>query len=193
MEFKDLDNSLITVGSPVEGGACYVCFDTTKELPTDATTKMSTLAHFMSVGELSENGYTEQKSVESEVQKGWHGTNVAVVNKGESHKYKAEFLEVNRPAVAKLRHGIKNVETDDETGALKHIKGKATGVEYVSLVFDELMSNGILCRTVVKEAAITSFDDVAHQKGAIMVYGMEFDAMDKDGFFDIYYAKPAAA
>ncbi len=191
MADKDIDNSLVTVGQPVEGGCCYVSFDTSKALPTDATTKMSTLTHFESLGELSENGYTEAKSIETESKKGWHGTDVAVLNKGQSNTYKAEFLEVMRATVAKLRYGSTAVESG-ATG-ITHIKGKDTPVEYVSLVFDELMSNGMLRRTVVHKAAITSFDDVAHQKGSLMVYGMTFTATDTDGFFDIYYAKPAGA
>lgn len=192
MKFEDLDTNLTTTGTPVNGGSCYVSFDPSQPLPTDATTKMSTLAHFESLGELSENGYTEQKSIETETAKGWHGTDVAVINKGESNAYKAEFLEVNRPAVAKLRYGINNV-TSDASGNIAQIKGKPTGLYYVSLVFDELMTNGYLRRTVVHKAAISSFDDVSHQKGALMVFGMEFKAIDQNGFFDIYYAKPSEA
>lgn len=188
----ELDPNLVTTGEPVEGGCCYVSFDTEKPLPTDATTKMSTLTHFESLGELSNNGYTETKSVDTTEHEGWHGTTIAVTNGKETNNYKAECVEIMRAAVAKLRYGIKNVEANED-GSVKHISGKASGTQYVSLVFDELMSNGLLRRTVVHKAAVTDFDDVAHKRGELMVYGMTFKAIDKAGFFDIYYAKPAAS
>ncbi len=81
----------------------------------------------------------------------------------------------------------------DENGDVTHIKAVVgTGVA-VPLVFDELESNGWLRRTVVKKATIDSFDDVPHTKGSLLVYGMTFTAIDDDGFYDIYRAKPQEA
>lgn len=187
---KEIDTNLVTVGQPAEGGCCYTSFKEDPSLPADAVTKMSTLQDFESLGELSENGYTEGKSVSTNKFKGWHGSVVLTSVSEEDHTFKVEFIEPNRPAVAKLRHGAKNVETDEE-GNLIHIKAVVgTGVK-VPLVFDELESNGWLRRTVVKKATIDSFDDVPHQKGSLLVYGMTFTAIDDDGLYDIYRAKPA--
>ena len=192
MAIADIDTSLITVGQPAEGGCCWTSFAESPTLPTDAVTKMSTLSDFESLGELSENGYTESKSVTENKFTGWHGSVVLTAISGEENTYKAEFIEVNRPSVAKLRHGSTNVEEADD-GSVSHIKGKVGSGDKVPLVFDELESNGYLRRTVIRKASINSFDDVPHQKGALMVYGMTFTAIEVDGqMFDIYRAKPAS-
>lgn len=189
---KELDTSLVTTGTPVEGGCCYTSFAENPKLPTDAVTKMSEFQGFESLGELSDNGYTEGKSVTSTKFKGWHGSVVLTSISEEDHTFKVEFIEPNRPAVAKLRFGQKNVDVD-ESGEITHIKAVVgTGVQ-VPLVFDELESSGHLRRTVVKKATIDSFDDVPHTKGSLLVYGMTFTAIDDDGFYDIYRAKPQEA
>lgn len=191
MALSDIDTSLITVGQPSDGGCCWTSFAESPTLPTDAVTKMSTLTDWESLGELSENGYTESKSVTENKFKGWHGSVVLASISGEENAYKAEFIEVNRPSAAKMRYGSKNVETGAD-GSVSHIKGKPSAGDKVPLVFDELESNGYLRRTIVRKASISSFDDVPHQKGSLMVYGMTFTAEEVDGqAFDIYRAKPA--
>lgn len=191
MATKDIDTSLVTVGQPVEGGCCWTSFKDTPTLPTDATTKMSTLEDFVSLGELSENGYTESQSVTNNKFKGWHGSVVLTSISEEERTFKVEFIEPNRESVAKLKFGEKNVTSEGEV--VTHIKAVAGTNVTVPLVFDELESNGYLRRTVIKKATVDSFDDVPHQKGSLLVYGMTFTAIDDDGFFDIYRAKPLEA
>jgi len=195
MAISELDSSLVTVGNPVDGGSCFTSFKSDVTLPTDATTKMSTLTGFESLGELSDNGFTESKSVSTDAKKGWHGTTLLVVTTDEDKKYKAEFVEVNRPSVAKLRYGADNV-TEGTDGSVSKIEDKFGVDTIVPLVFDELESNGFLRRTVVKKARVTSFDDIGHKRGDLIVYGMEFTVLDPgDGSpaVTIYRAKPAAS
>ena len=189
-ELKPFDNSLVTVGQPAEGGCCWTDFSASPTLPADATTPMA--SPWESLGDLSENGYTEGKSVTSNKLKGWRGSVVLSVISDEENTFKVEFIEVNRPATAKLRYGAASV-TAGSDGSISKIAVK-TGVNTkVPLVFDELESNGYLRRTVVKQASIDSFDDVPHQKGSLLVYGMTFTALDPgDGEpVVIYRAKPA--
>lgn len=191
MAIAEIDTSLVTVGQPVEGGCCWTSFAENPTLPTDAVAKMGTLAGWESLGDLSDNGYTESKSVTQNKFTGWHGSVVLTAVSEEENTYKAEFIEVNRPSVAKLRYGAGNVETGSD-GSVSHIKGKSGSGGAIPLVFDELESNGYLRRTVVRKASIDSFDDVPHSRGALMVYGMTFTAIEVDGqTFDVYRAKPA--
>lgn len=192
-EASDINSSYVTVGQPVEGGCCWTSFADSPTLPTDATTKMSTLTDFVSLGDLSDEGYTKSHSVTSNKFKSWHGSVVLTCISEEEHKYKMEFIEINRPSVAKINYGSKNVETDATTGAIKHIAGKPYVNETYPLVIDELDSDGYLRRTVVHKASIDEFDDEPHKKGNLLIYGMTFTAIDDDGFFDIYRAKPAEA
>lgn len=195
MPTSDIDTSLVSNGAPVEGGCCWTSFAASPTLPSDATTAISTLSDLVSLGELSDQGYTESKEIETSEFDGWHGTTIlSVVNK-EKNKYKAEFTEVQRAAVLQLRYGPENVTVDSETGEVTHVEGKPVGDVTVPLVIDELLSNGRLRRTVVPKAHITGIDDTPHQRGSLMVYGIEFTALGTGSNlkgFDLYFATPSA-
>lgn len=190
---KEIDNSLVTVGKPVDGGCCWTNFGESYDVPTDATTKMSNQDGWESLGELSENGFTEGKSVTGNKFKGWHGSIVLTSISDEDRTFKVEFIEVNRPSVAKVRYGKDNVQSGED-GSVSKIVDKIGVEAKLPLVFDELESNGYLRRTVVKMASIDSFDDVPHARGSLLVYGMTFTALDTgDGEpVAIYRAKPAS-
>lgn len=191
-DLQPLDTSLVTVGQPVEGGCVFVCFDEDPTFPSNATDEWG--AGWESAGELSTNGYTEGKSVTSTDHKGWHGSILLTTVDDETNTYKLEFVEVNRPTAAKLRYGPGNVEVDDTTGQVKHISGKPGMLVPVAIGIDELESSGYLRRTIVRKAMVSSFDDVPHQKGSLMVYGMTFTANERGGnTFDTYRAKPVQA
>lgn len=184
------DNDLVTTGNPAEGGCCWTNFSETPTLPTDATTAMAD--PWESLGDLSENGYTEGKSITNNKLRGWRGSVVLTCISEEDRTFKVEFIEVNRPSVAKARYGAANV-TAGADGSVSKISDKVGVTQRLPLVFDELESNGFLRRTVVKRATIDSFDDVPHQKGSLLVYGMTFTALDTgDGVpVEIFRAKPA--
>lgn len=193
MSYSDIDTSLVTVGQPVDGGCCYTCFDEEPTLPTSASSSMASAQGWESLGELSQNGYTEGTQINSQTFRGWHGSVVLAVVNEETHTYRLEFIEVSRTAVAKVRYGIKNIQTDAD-GNVVEIDGKSGQLKPLPLVIDELESNGWKRRTVVKKAQITAIDDTPHQKGDLMVYGLTFTAAEVDGSpFKIYRAKPAQA
>lgn len=190
----ELDPGLVTVGKPVEGGCCFTSFAENPALPTAAAAKLS--EDFVSLGELSENGFTESTESNSTDHKGWHGTVLRTEVTDQKTKYKAEFVEVDRLSVAQLRYGTDNVTADatnKETYSALKVKGIPS--KPVPLIFDELESNGWLRRTVIPKAKIDSIDDVPHQRGNLMLYGLSFTAeVDADGVAAyIYHAKPAAA
>ncbi len=190
----ELDPGLVTVGKPVEGGCCFTSFAENPTLPTAATSKLSN--DFVSLGELSENGFTESTESNSTDFKGWHGKNLLTEVTDQKTKYKGEFVEVDRLSVAQLRYGKDNV-TVDATNAETYSAINVADIPStpVPLIFDELESNGWLRRTVIPKAKIDSIDDVPHQRGSLMLYGMSFTAeVDANGVAAyIYHAKPAAA
>ncbi len=190
----ELDPGLVTVGKPVEGGCCFTSFAENPTLPTAATSKLSD--DFVSLGELSENGFTESTESNSTDFKGWHGKNLLTEVTDQKTKHKGEFVEVDRLSVAQLRYGKDNV-TVDATNAETYSAINVADIPStpVPLIFDELESNGWLRRTVIPKAKIDSIDDVPHQRGSLMLYGMSFTAeVDANGAAAyIYHAKPAAA
>lgn len=158
-------------------------------LPTDAVTKMSTFTKFESLGNISENGFTEANSRTKNKFKDWNGDVVLTSISDEENTYRLEFIEPNRASVAKLRYGSNSVEDTD--GVVDAIHGILGTDEKVSLVVDELESNGWVRRTVIPIATVDSFDDTTHQKGSLLLYGMTFTAIKGTGnAFDIYRALP---
>ena len=102
----ELNAKLATASIPVAGrGICYVSFKANPTLPTNATADMSTLTDFESLGELSDGGFSESRSISPTDHKGAHGTIIMTTIDSDTTKYKAAFLEVSRAAVAKLRFG----------------------------------------------------------------------------------------
>ncbi|MCD8211910.1 MAG: hypothetical protein LUC17_02665 [Oscillospiraceae bacterium] len=195
MAIEDLDASLVTVGQPVEGGACFACFDTEPTFPTDATTAMSSIDGWESAGELTEDGYTEGKSITSNDLKGWHGKTLLVTTEDTTNTFQCSFVEVDRGTAAKLRYGQSNVDVDSD-GVVTKIEDKSINNDEVALVFDELESNNSLRRTIVKRARVTSMDDVPHQRGSLMVYGMTFTSLepkDDSAAIEIYHETPDKA
>lgn len=192
---NELDPSLVTVGKPVDGGCAYTSFAASPKLPTDAVTKMSSLADFVSLGELTPDGFTESKSVSTTDHKGWHGTVLVTSVDDETNTFKLSLLEVNRPAAAKMRYGDSAV-TVGADGSVASIKAAMYDGRPHPLVIDELESNGFLRRTIVKKAVVTAFDDVTHQRGSLVSFGMTFTANEPDdgsAAIEVYRAKPASA
>lgn len=187
---EPIDNNLVTVGQPATGGCVFISFDTSVTMPSDASSAISTFKDFESLGDVSENGFTEANSRTKNKFKDWNGDVVLTSISDEENTYKIEFIEINRPTVAKLRYGVDNVEAGTD-GSVSHIKGVLGTDQQVSLVIEELESNGYKRRTIIPVATIDSFDDVAHQKGSLLVYGMTFTAIKGAGnIFDIYRAAP---
>ncbi len=177
-----INPSNVTTGSPVEGGCCYTSFEDSPTLPTTAASNIANAGSgFVNLGELSDQGYTQSTSTTVNKFKGWHGSVILSVVSDEENTFKAEFTEVTRAAVLKLRYGADNV-TVDADGFVSAIDPTTVPNEVVPLVFDELFSNGVKQRTVFPRASIDSIDDQAHQKGSLLLYGMTFTAnVDDDG------------
>ena len=69
-DLSNIDTSLVTVGQPTDGGCVYIAIGEDVAVPTDATTKMSTLEGWESLGEFTDDGFTEGKSVSNDTKKG---------------------------------------------------------------------------------------------------------------------------
>lgn len=188
---ENIDTSNITVGQPTEGGCIYCDFAGTAALPTDATTKLA--SGFDSLGDVSENGFTESNSVEVTNHKDWGGEIVLTSLDSEETTFKVELLEVARAAAAKAYYGASAVTTDTD-GTVKSIDYKARKVEPHPFVIDELETSGKLRRTVIRKGVVTSLDDVPHQRGSLMVYGMTITAnKPADGSAKVSVYRGAAA
>lgn len=191
---KELDSGLVTVGQPVEGGAAWTSFATSPTLPTDAVTKMSELADFESIGELSDDGVSEGADLSSNDFKGWHGTTILSVIDETTKTYKIVCSEYERGTVAKLRYGPGNVTVGTDGTWSKISETPAIPDIVVPLVFDLLTSSGHLVRKVVHRAKVTDVDDIDYKKGDLLLVGITFTVLDPGSGPDVetFRAKPAS-
>lgn len=175
----ELNSGYASVSIGIEGGGVvYTSFKADAKAPTDATTKMSTLTDFVSLGELNDDGFTDTRSVSSTDHKGYHGTPIMTTIDEDTSKFKIELLEINRPAAAKLNYGVASVTEQD--GKINAIKRKPYQIEPHPFVFQELMSDGRLHRMVIDKGVVTPSDGIPHRKGELMVYSMEITALTPD-------------
>lgn len=189
---KTINPSNATTGSPVEGACCFTSFDSTATLPDLASTDLTADSKFVNLGEISDSGYTKSTSITSNTFRGWHGSALFTQISEETNTFQAQFTEVTREAVLKLRYGADAV-TVDSSGNVTGVDPTTVPNAVVPLVFDELLSNGEKMRTVFPRATISSIDDEAHQRGSLLVYSMTFTAnVDDSGRpYYIRYAVPA--
>ena len=190
---EDLSNQLVTTGKPVEGGCAYVSFSNTPSYPTDATTALG--SDWVSLGELADDAWTLRKSITTNSFTGYHGKKLLDEVATEEYTAHFNFVEVNRPAVAKLRYGEGNVEESATDGSVSHITLKSGGLKARPIVVEELESSGYKRRTLLRTAMPTSFDDVPHQRGSLMQYGADFSLAEDpdDGAGDLWRAAPVTA
>ena len=97
----------VTTGAPVEGACCFTNFASSPTLPTSASASLG--SGWENLGELSDQGYTKSVSLTTNKFKGWHGSTLLTQVESEENTFKAEFVEIARPTVAKLRYGASAV------------------------------------------------------------------------------------
>lgn len=195
MAISELDATLVTVGKPVDGGSIWISFADSPTLPTDASTKMSTLTDFESLGELSSEGIVRSDSKSTTTHKGWHGTPLLVSDEGTDKTFKFTAVEYARGTVAKMKYGPDNVTVGTDGQWTQINETENLPLTRVSIVFDVLESNGYLDRKVIKRAMITGLEDTGYTQGDLIGVGVSFavlSAGDGTGVDVVHYrAKPS--
>lgn len=184
---KDLDSNNVSVfNAPTEGGIVYRApYGTT--LPT-AYTKPSELdTAFKSLGDLGEDGFTEETSVDSTDFKNVSGKVVLSVAAGKTRTFEMHLIEVERPALQEFVNGNATVDAE---GKLEKVELSNDDAAESSLVIYEVLSSGTLRMIVLDRAKPTSFGSIEHSKGSLMDYDVTVTALDVDGKSGtVYYAK----
>lgn len=190
----DIDETLSTTGKPREGGCLYANFDPDNcELPSDATTKITDLPGWVSLGDLTSDGIVFGRSATANQLKGHQGTVVISETSDQTETVKFTLIEPNRPSAAQVYYGKDAVEAGDD-GTVKTVHDAlATGVK-LALCEDSLESNGFLRRTVVPKMSVDTYDEVTHKQGDFISYGVTGTVIKKSAkdAKTIYRAKPAA-
>jgi hypothetical protein len=145
----------VSAGKPAVSGGIWVApLGTT--LPTDATMNLN--AAFKSLGYASEDGLTNENSVESDNVKAWGGDVVLTYQNGKDDTFKFTLIESLNIEVLKAVYGSANVTGDISTGIT--VKANADEAEDKAWVFEIIMRGGALKRIVVPCARISETGEI---------------------------------
>lgn len=136
---------------PKAGGAVWSAPIGTK-LPADATTALDTA--FEAWGYVSEDGIAENGSINSNTVKAYGGSTVLTIEGGNDITYTFTPIEYANPTVQKELYGDTNVEADTD-GSVKTVKLTDEPHEQRVFVFEHILSNGRVERTVLPCAQVT--------------------------------------
>lgn len=184
-----IDNSNVTLSArPKASGVAYWAPKGTTA-PTAYTAPDSLGAEFVSLGNVSEDGWTESTDSDSNDFKDINGDTV-LSKATKSRSFQIPLIEPFRVSVLKLSFNAENVETDTD-GSLKHVKVTNDDSEEGVLVLYELLTNGGAMMYVIKHAKPTDFDDVTHSGSDLMTRTPTFMCLSDGGSVYDMYPSPA--
>ena len=179
----------VTAAKPKTGGAVS-CAPSGTTLPTDASTALA--AAFKSLGYITDAGVTNSISRESTDIKAWGGDTVLSTQTGKTDTLTFSLMESLDPEVQKYVHGSSNVTGTLAAGMT--VKENALELDEHVLVIDTILKGGVVQRTVVPRAKVTTVGDVTYADNAAIVYPVTVTCLpDKEGNTHYEYRKGASA
>lgn len=161
----------VSAGKPAIGGSIFIA-DVGVTLPTDAITPLD--AAFENLGYISEDGYTNSNSPETEGIKAWGGDTVynALTEKPDTFQW--QMIEVGRKTVLKAVYGDSNVTGDLETGLT--VRANSKELKEKAVVIDVVLRDEILKRTVIPRAQLTELGDIVYKDDELVAYDVTYSA-----------------
>ena len=162
----------VSAAKPKVGGAIYRAPLGTP-LPASALSELDSA--FVSLGYMSDAGLKRAINLSTNPIKAWGGDTIANPQTDKSEQYTFEAAEVLNPEVQKVVNGDSNVTGSVTTGMTVKINTKE--LEEHAYVFEEILRGGVLKRTVIARASVTSIAEVADTDNDIIKYGITVRAM----------------
>lgn len=170
-----INNDNVTLSKRIESSGIAYWAPKGTAAPTQWTTPASLPAAFKSLGNLSEDGWTESTDADSNDFKDYNGDKV-LSSSTKSRSIQLPLIEPFRPSVLGVVYNSKNVETNTD-GSVKHVKITDEDSEEGVLVVYELLSNSKCVMHVAPRAKATDFDDVTHSGSDLMTQTPTFSCL----------------
>lgn len=142
-------------------------------LPTDAKAELDPA--FKDLGYISEDGFTNENSPESEEIKAWGGDTVLVVQSSKTDKFTYTLIEALNVEVLKQVYGTDNVKGTLDTGIT--IAANATPLTEQSVVIDMVLVNGVLKRIVIPKGSVIEVGETTYVDGEPIGYETTLQAL----------------
>lgn len=180
-----MDATKVTASKPKVAGAIYNAPLGTA-LPTDAVAALN--AAFVSLGYVSEDGFTNTNTPTCENVKAWGGDIVLSVQTEKADQYKFMLIEALNENVLKTVYGKDNVSGSLAEGLA--VKANSQEVASSCWVIETILKGGVLKRIVIPDGKITAMEDIVHKDNSPVGYGITLTLTpDKDGNTHYEYMK----
>lgn len=167
----------VSVGKPYVDGAIYNAPKGTA-LPTDPTSTLSDA--YVSLGFISDGGYTNGNSANVENVKAWGGKIVLTTTTEKPDTFTFTLIECTNPDVLKAVYGSDNVTIDETTGVITIRANSKDAAESV-WVIDTLL-HGKRKRTVIPAGKVSSVGDITYNDTDAVGYETTIDAMPYEAY-----------
>lgn len=178
------DTKKVTFGKPKVGGAIFAAPVGTA-LPKNATDELDVA--FKNLGYVSEDGLTNENSMETDKIKAWGGDVVLSVLTGKEDNFSFKLIEALNVEVLKFIYGEDNVEGNVATGVT--LRANSKPLENTSLVIEMILQNTIK-RIVIPNGTISELGEIAYVDEDAVGYEVTLSALpDENGDTHIEYFK----
>lgn len=175
--------SYVSAGKPKTTGAIYIA-DTGSTLPTTASESLNSA--FSCVGYISDAGVTNSNTRTNETVQAWGKVDVLSTQTERKDSWKFKMIEVLNTVVLAAVHGSGNVSGTLAAGIAVEVN--ADELEYHSWVIDQILTDGVLFRTVIPYAKITELADIVYNDTEPIGYEVTITAIeDSSGNFHYEY------
>lgn len=182
------DATKVSTGKPKPGGSIHRAPVGTA-LPTDAVTALNVA--FACLGYCSDDGLTNDNSMEVEEIKAWGGDTVLHAQTSKDDSFGFTLIEIMNENVLKTVYGDTNVTVDAQTGAIT-IAANSNEQEEASYVIDMILKGGALKRIVIPAGKVTEVGTITYKDDEAVGYETTLGCTpDSAGNTHYEYIKPA--